>query len=167
MEVTAEEWICFFQEARIPRTAAAQYAMTFIKNRISMDSLLDLNKASNSKYMFLKLVKLLKFYFSTNILRSDIHFIQEYLKDMGIIVLSDINAILKHAKQVQRRLTTDNALTLSQNQDQHKGGSLTIAPSSSKEPSSFSDLKKYNQRESRAVMIKKVEISKEKDGYGI
>ena len=58
MEVTAEEWMCFFQEARIPRTAAAQYAMTFIENRISMDMLLDLNKASNSLHMFLKLVKL-------------------------------------------------------------------------------------------------------------
>ena len=46
MEVTTREWISFFQEARIPRTAAAQYAMTFVENRITMDMLLDLNKAS-------------------------------------------------------------------------------------------------------------------------
>ena len=46
MEVTTREWISFFQEARIPRTAAAQYAMTFVENRITMDMLLDLNKVS-------------------------------------------------------------------------------------------------------------------------
>ena len=48
MEVTTREWISFFQEARIPRTAAAQYAMTFVENRITMDMLLDLNKVSTS-----------------------------------------------------------------------------------------------------------------------
>lgn len=51
MEVTTREWICFFQEARIPRTAAAQYAMTFVENRITMDMLLDLNKASNYSHI--------------------------------------------------------------------------------------------------------------------
>ena len=52
MEGTAKEWICFFQEARIPRTAAAQYAMTFVENRISMDMLLDLNKVSELSHIF-------------------------------------------------------------------------------------------------------------------
>ena len=41
---STREWITFFQEARIPRSAAAQYAMTFTENRISMDMLMDLNK---------------------------------------------------------------------------------------------------------------------------
>ena len=57
MEVTTREWICFFQEARIPRTAAAQYAMTFVENRITMDMLLDLNKASNYSHI----LEILKF----------------------------------------------------------------------------------------------------------
>ena len=52
MEVTTREWISFFQEARIPRTAAAQYAMTFVENRITMDMLLDLNKVSTCKIVF-------------------------------------------------------------------------------------------------------------------
>lgn len=82
---STREWITFFQEARIPRSAAAQYAMTFTENRISMDMLMDLNK--------------------------------EYLKDMGITVLGDIIAILKHAKEVQSRLTTDRAFNQSSKQD--------------------------------------------------
>ena len=41
---STREWITFFQDARIPRSAAAQYAMTFTENRISMDMLMDLNK---------------------------------------------------------------------------------------------------------------------------
>ena len=44
--ISTREWISFFQEARIPRSAAAQYAMTFTENRITMDMLMDLNKAS-------------------------------------------------------------------------------------------------------------------------
>ena len=86
---------------------------------------------------------------------------------MGITVLGDIIAILKHAKQVQSRLTTNRALTLSQKQDQNKSGRVTIAPSSSIEQSSLSDPKTHNQRESRAVMIEKVQISKEQDRYDI
>ena len=108
-----------------------------------------------------------------NELTLDIYVIQEYLKDMGITVLGDIIAILKHAKQVQSRLTTDRALNQSQKQDQNKIGSLSTATSSSKGPSSVSDPKQLNQRESRAAMNEKVpkstgvEISKEKEGYDI
>ena len=45
--VSTREWTNFFQEAQIPRSAAAQYAMTFAENRITMDMLMDLNKVNN------------------------------------------------------------------------------------------------------------------------
>lgn len=41
---STSDWIRFFANAGIPRSAAAQYAVTFTENRISMGMLLDLNK---------------------------------------------------------------------------------------------------------------------------
>lgn len=127
MEVTTREWISFFQEARIPRTAAAQYAMTFVENRITMDMLLDLNK--------------------------------EYLKDMGITLLGDIIAILKHAKQAQSKLTTDRALNQSQKQVEQNKNDISVSATSLPKTQAILDSKKPAQREPRAVMIEKVEKS--------
>ena len=118
---STREWITFFQDARIPRSAAAQYAMTFTENRISMDMLMDLNKV-RAYYVYICIVRDkflfgIEFYNITSNLKFRNLLNQEYLKDMGITVLGDIIAILKHAKEVQSRLTTDRAFNQSSKQD--------------------------------------------------
>ena len=61
-------WIQFFQDAGIPASESANYAVTFCDHRIQEDMLPDLTK--------------------------------EYLNDMGVTMMGDIIAILKHAKAV-------------------------------------------------------------------
>ncbi len=46
MSSATSDWVRFFVEAGIPRSASAQYAVTFADNRIGMDMLMDLNKVS-------------------------------------------------------------------------------------------------------------------------
>ena len=50
---TAATWSRFFLEAGIPAAAAAQYAVSFVENRISMDMLMELNKVGNSLLLYL------------------------------------------------------------------------------------------------------------------
>lgn len=68
-------WVKFFTDAGIPHNVAANYAVTFVDNRINKNMLLDLNK--------------------------------EILQDMGINVMGDIIAVLKHAKVVHAQMTRD------------------------------------------------------------
>ncbi|GAB6026598.1 hypothetical protein CHUAL_013010 [Chamberlinius hualienensis] len=72
---STSSWVQFFTESGIPQSVAANYAITFVDNRISRQMLLDLNK--------------------------------EILFDMGITVMGDIIAILKHAKVVHAQLTRE------------------------------------------------------------
>ena len=88
---------------------------------------------------------------------------------MGITVLGDIIAILKHAKQAQNKLTTDRVLNQSQKQvEQNKD--ISVSATSLPKTQAIIDSKKPAQREPRAVMIEKVEkstcveISKNKEG---
>jgi hypothetical protein len=46
--VSTSEWNRFFVGAGIPRSIAAQYAVTFNENRINFDMLMDLNKVTYS-----------------------------------------------------------------------------------------------------------------------
>jgi hypothetical protein len=45
MATSASEWVRFFEDASIPKAAAAEYAVAFCENRISKQMLGDLNKA--------------------------------------------------------------------------------------------------------------------------
>jgi hypothetical protein len=97
---------------------------------------------------------------------------------MGITVLGDIIAILKHAKQVQSRLTTDRALNQSKKQDRIKITSSEREPSVSSHDYSPSkevmEAVNATSKESRTVKTTKLEgapiditTTKEKQGYGI
>ena len=44
---STQEWNKFFLEAKVPKDAAARYAVTFNRNRISFDMMLDLDKVSS------------------------------------------------------------------------------------------------------------------------
>ena len=93
------QWIGFFVGAGIPKDISAGYAVNFVENRIGMDMLMDLNKVSPS----------LKF----DRCKNSLFLVQEYLKDLGVTVLGDIISILKHAKEVQGKMTSDRALKTS------------------------------------------------------
>ena len=76
---------------------------------------------------------------------------------MGITVLGDIIAILKHAKQVQSQLTTDRALNQSKKQDRVKITSSDRETLPTKEASPAIEVKEAgNSKEFRTIKTMKI-----------
>ena len=79
---------------------------------------------------------------------------------MGITVLGDIIAILKHAKQEQSRLTTDRALNQSKKQERNKSDNIEFEPSlQSSQESSPTVASRLTIREARTIKTAKNEGS--------
>ena len=78
---------------------------------------------------------------------------------MGITVLGDIIAILKHAKQEQSRLTTDKALNQSKNQERNKSNNSGVEQPLQIPQESSIGASRSTIRETRTIKSAKIEES--------
>ena len=92
------EWIQFFKEAGIPPSLAINYAVSFVDNRwVTFFLITSILKIGSSAQ--------LNFYSPDRIQKNMLMDLsKDIMMDLGITVIGDIIAILKHAKLVYRQV---------------------------------------------------------------
>lgn len=90
-------WVRFFTNAGIP-SQAASYAHIFVKNRIELDMLSELNKE------YLREVRRMEEKFISS------HFSVYFCPQMGITPMGDIISILRHSKTVTDQTVRDKIM---------------------------------------------------------